>query len=267
MEAITAFFNGAGMDFPRFLQIAAILLLGSLLISTLSHFIFRKKTLLGHAISSSIAIIFIYVVMVLILTVCTQLRFLVTPLPFASLTNTQISFFSFHGADYLTVCSQLLCMMILSFLVNLADTWVPTGKNFFSWIFWRFLTVVIGFGLHYAVSWLFRRYLPQGIQIYAPGILMTILVIMLLTGALRFLVGLALTTINPLIAALYTFFFASLVGKQITKAVMTTAILSGVLELLDKFGITALSLTPEILVAYIPFLLILVIVWYLVSLL
>ena len=100
---------------------------------------------------------------------------------------------------------------------------------------------------------------------YAPVILLAILLVMLLTGALRFLVGLVLTTVNPLIAALYTFFFASLVGKQITKAVLTTGILSGVILLLEKLGITTLSLLSGALVAYIPFLLILIVVWYIVS--
>ena len=133
------------------------------------------------------------------------------------------------------------------------------------WLFWRILTVAVGFLLHYGVTWLLHRYLPQGIVLYAPAILLAILVLMLLTGALRFLVGLVLTTVNPVIAAFYTFFFASLVGKQITRAVLTTGILSGVIVLLEDMGITALSLAPGALVAYVPFLLILVPVWYFVS--
>lgn len=265
MEAIVSFFADAGLDYWGLLKAAAILLLGSLLISSVTHFVFHKKTMLGHAVSSSIAIIFIYVVMVLILTMFTNLRFLVTPLPFASLSESQIQFFSFHGASYTSVASQLLSMVILAFLVNLVDTWMPTGKNILSWVFWRFLTVAAGFLLHCAVSWIFCQYLPQGIQMYAPVILLAILLVMLLTGALRFLVGLVLTTVNPLIAALYTFFFASLVGKQITKAVLTTGILSGVILLLEKLGITTLSLLSGALVAYIPFLLILIVVWYIVN--
>ena len=265
MEAITSFFADLGLDYLALLKAGGILLLGSLLLSSLTHFIFQKKTLLGHALSSSIAIIFIYVLMVLILNVFTQLRFLVTPLPFASLSESRIQFFSFHGASYTAVASQLLSMIILAFLVNLLDTWMPTGKNVLSWFFYRLLTVAAGFLLHCVVSWIFRQYLPQGIQTYAPVILLGILLLMLLTGALRFLVGLVLTTVNPLIAALYTFFFASVVGKQITKAVLTTGILSAVILLLEKLGITALSLLSGALIAYIPFLLMLIVVWYIVS--
>ena len=102
-------------------------------------------------------------------------------------------------------------------------------------------------------------------MLYAPAILLVILVIMLLTGALRFLVGLFLTTINPLIAALYTFFFATLIGKQVTKAILTCAILSGVILLIEKLDLQSLPLTRGALVAYLPFLLLLLPVWYLVS--
>ena len=265
MESIVSYFSSIGVDFWSFLKLAGILLLGALLVSAISRFIFRKQTLLGHAVSSSIAIIFIYVVMVLILTMVEELRFLVSPLPFASISQESIRFFSFAGASYTTVASELLGMIILAFLVNRVDTWMPRGKNILSWTFWRLLTVAVGFLLHYGVTLLFNRYLPQGIVTYAPVILLGILLIMLLTGALRFVLGLILATVNPLIAALYTFFFATLVGKQITKAVLSTAILSGVILLLQDLGIAALSLMSGALVAYVPFLILLIIVWYLTS--
>lgn len=264
MESIVSFFAGIGVDFIGFLKMAGILLLGSLLISSLSRFIFKKQTMLGQAVSSSIAIIFIYVVMVLIVTAISKLRFLVTPLPFADISQESIRFFRFQDANYPTIASQVLSMIILSFLVNLVDGWMPKPKNLLKWAFWRVVTVVLGFALHYLATWLFNKYLPQGIVMYAPAILLGILVIMLLTGALKFVLGLILATVNPLIAALYTFFFANIVGKQITRAVLTTAILSGVLYLLQYLGIAGLSLMAGALVAYIPFLLVLIIVWYLI---
>jgi len=267
MDSIISYFSGIGLDFPGFLKFAAFLLLGALLISSVSRFIFRKQTLLGSAISSSIAIIFIYVVMVLILIMVPSLQFLVTPLPFALISQESIRFFSFDGAGYTAIASQVLSMIILAFLVNLVDNWMPRSKHLLKWLFWRCLTVAIGVILHYIVTWLFHRYLPQGIALYAPAVLLAILVIMLLTGALRFLVGVLLTTVNPLIAALYTFFFANVVGKQLTRAVLTTGILSGVIVLLQNRGIAVLSLASGALVAYVPFLLVLIVVWYAVSLL
>lgn len=265
MDSIVSYFASIGIDFLSFLKLTGCLLLGALLINSLCRFIFRKSTLLGQAVSSSIAIIFIYVVMVLILTLATELQFLVTPLPFAVFTSQNITFFQFDGAAYTVIASQLLSMIILAFLVNLVDGWMPKSKNFFKWTFWRIVTIALGFSLHYLVVWLFETYLPQGIVLYAPVILLGILILMLLTGALKYLLGLLLATVNPLIAALYTFFFANIVGKQITRSVLTTAILSSVLVLLQDLGLMTLSLAPEAMVGYIPFLLILIPVWYLIS--
>lgn len=267
MESIVSFFAGMGIDFWSFIRLAGILLLGALLLSGVNRFIFRKQTLLSQAVSSSIAIIFIYVVMVLILTIFQQLSFLVTPLPFASISRHSIQFFSFQGAGFTTIAAEVLSMIILAFLVSLIDSWMPKPKHLLKWTLWRVLTVALGFGVHYGASWLLHRYLPQGIVMYAPTILLVILLIMLLTGALRFLLGLLLVTVSPLIGALYTFFFASLIGKQVTKAVLTTGLLCGVLLLLEDMGITELSLMAGALVGYIPFLLVLVLVWYLICLL
>jgi len=264
MESIVSYFADIGVDFLSFLKLAGILLLGALLVCSISRFIFKKQTLLCSAVSSSITIVFIYVVMVLILTVVTELRFLVTPLPFVSISAETISFFRFDDTGYTVIAAELLSMIILAFLVGLVDSWLPKGKNILSWTLWRILTVTVGFLLHYAAFMLIHRYLPQGIVLYAPVILLAILIIMLLTGALRLILGLILATVNPLIAALYTFFFATMIGKQVTKAVLTTGILSGIVLLMQDLGIAEMSIQTEALIAYIPFLLLLIPVWYLV---
>lgn len=265
MESIVSFFAEQGLDFEIFLKASGILLLGALLISGILRFIFGKKTLLGYSISSSIAIIFIYVATALILTLAPELEWIVSPLPFADFSASSMHIFRFQGANYTIVAAQLLSMVILSFLVCLTDTWMPKGKNIISWFFWRCLTVVLGMIMHFIVNWLFNRYLPQGIILYAPAILLAILIIMLLTGALKFVVGIFLATVNPVIAAFYTFFFASVVGKQLTKAVLTTGILTGVVYLLQDLGITGLLLSTTVMAAYIPFLILLLLVWYIIN--
>ena len=265
MESIVSYFSNLGIDLYTFLRLTATLFIGTLLFSAIHRFIFQKQTLLGHAVSSSISIVFIYVVTVLIIQVITDLRYLVSSLPFVSITQNCITFFSFHCASFPSVSAQLLSMIVLSFLVNLIDSWLPLGKNLINWLSFRCLTVIFGFLMHYLVTWLFNRYCPDFVVLYAPMILLALLVTMLLTGALRIVVGLILTTVNPVIAALYTFFFASMIGKQITKAVLTTAIISGLIIMLEKSGITTLSLMTGALVAYVPFLLLLIPVWYIVS--
>ena len=58
---------------------------------------------------------------------------------------------------------------------------------------------------------------------------------------------------------------ANVVGKQITKAMLTTAILSGLVYLLNYLGVTVISIASAALMAYIPFLIILVVLWYVVN--
>ena len=265
MESIIAYFSDLGMNFPGLLKSAAFLLLGALLLCGICRFIFRKKTMIGHAVSSSFAIIFIFVVTVLIVTLWTSLSWIVSPLPFVSISANNVRFYAFQTSDYLSLCSEILSMIILAFFVNLLDNWIRKGKNIISWFFLRVLTVLLGVLVHYLITWLFHQFLPQGIQAYAPAALLVILIVMLLTGALKFIVGIFLTTINPVIAALYTFFFANMIGKQLTQAVMTTGMLAAFILLLRKFGIIELSISSGALVAYIPFLLVLIAVWYILN--
>jgi len=265
MESVISFFADLGINFPAMSKATLILLLGVLAVCVICRFIYRKKTLLAEAVSSSIAIIFICVVSVLVLVLADDLRSYIAPLPLVEISGDSLSFFSFRGASFPVIAAELLGTIILSFLVNLAEQWLPKCKNILKWFFWRCITVMIGLALHFLVSWLFNRFLSQGVIQYAPAVLLGILLIMLLTGALKFVIGLFLTTVNPIIAALYTFFFANVVGKQVTRAVLTAGILCGMIALLEKYAISGLSIAAGALVAYIPFLFILILVWYVVN--
>ena len=83
--------------------------------------------------------------------------------------------FSFFRADYTTICSEVLSTIILAFLANLVESILPRGKRLFGWFFFRVLTVVLAIVAHLAVTWLFTRYLPQGLVTYAPTILLALL--------------------------------------------------------------------------------------------
>lgn len=264
MEAIINFFSAQGLDFWSLVKAAGILLVGLLLISTVGRFAFGKRSVLNNAVSSAIGILFIYAVTVVLKSAGLQFQSLVAPLPFVTISGESLVLFSFAGADYTLICSQVLSMIILSFLVNLADGWLPKGKSLLGWLFFRCLTVVVAYLLHLVVVGLFTAFLPEGIVTYAPAVLLVLLVVMLLTGALKIVVGALLTTVNPLIAALYTFFFANVVGKQVTKAVLTTGLLALLVTGLHYVGYSVISIASAALVAYIPFLLLLVVLWYIV---
>jgi len=258
------YFSSIQINFDSFWKAALILLLGTFLLSVLGRFVFGKRSALSLAVSSAIGILFIYAVTVVLKSAGAQFSQLIAPLPFVTISGNDLVLFSFTGAHYTDICSEVLSMIILSFLVNLADGWLPRGKKLFSWLFFRCLTVVIGYLMHLVVVWLFATYLPEGIVTYAPTILLGLLILLLLTGCLKILVGALLSTVNPIIGGLYTFFFATVIGKQITKAVLTTAILSGIVIGLQYIGVRVISIASSALMAYVPLLILLIILWYIV---
>jgi len=264
MESFMQYFQSLNLNWVLFVKAVGALVGCSLILALVGRFIFGKRSTLCRAISSAIGILFIYAITVVLADAGEQFQRFLAPLPFVTFSGDSMILFSFQ-ADYTVICSQILSMIILAFLMNLADSWLPVGKKFFGWILFRCLSLIIALVLHLIVTGLLTTLLPEGLIIYAPVILLGILVLMLLTGCLKFLVGLVLTTVNPLVAALYTFFFASLVGKQITKAVLTTAIMAGLILLLQELGVAAISIASAALVAYIPLLILLLALWYIIG--
>ena len=265
MEVIISFFDTMGIDFDTFWKAALVLLLGTFLLSIFGRFVFGKRSVLNNAVSSAFGILFIYAVTVVLQSAGGSLSQFIAPLPFVSISGDRMTLFSFIGAHYTVLCSEILSMIILAFLVNLADGWLPKGKSILSWLFFRLLTVVVGYLMHLVVVGLFATYLPEGIVTYAPAVLLVLLVLLLLTGALKIVVGALLTTVNPIIGGLYTFFFATIIGKQISKAVLTTVILVAIVFALNYFGCAVISIASSALIAYIPFVGLLVALWYMVK--
>ena len=265
MDGFLDYLDSIGIDMTDLLKGAAILIVGVLLLALTVRFIFGLKSNLNHAISSAIGIIFVYGVMIGLNRAGPTFQALLGPMPFLYLSGEQMILFNFGGAEFAVVCTELLSMVILAFLVNLVDWILPRGKGFWAWLLFRILTIILGLFLHLIVTVLFNTYAPENIATYAPMILLGILLVLLLTGALKIFVGKLLSAINPVISALYTFFFANVVGKQITRSVMTTGILILIIYGLHSVGIHTLSLGSAALISYLPILLLLIGLWYLVN--
>lgn len=264
MESIVQYFANQGLNFWNIMILCGVLLLGTIFISILARLLFGRHSLLNSAVSSAIGILFIYTVMLVINAFASNYAQFFPPLPFSAIAEERLYFFPFLSADYTTLSSQLLSMILLSFGMNLLDRWLPKGRHLITWLFFRIITVGLAVILHSIIVYVFTHFLPQGFVLYSPAILLAILVIMLLTGALKLIVGLIMATVNPLIAALYTFFFANIIGKQVTKAVLTTGLLAGLVILMEKIGITSIAIGSAALIAYIPFALVLAMMWYVV---
>lgn len=252
-------------DLNNFLTAALVICIGGLVVAGLGRLIFGKKSVLNQSVSSLIGILFIYAVTIVVYSYGIGLKSLISPLPFVTLGEEHLYLFPILNADYTQICGHLLDMVILAFLVNLVNHWLPTGKKLISWLLFRCLSVVIAMALFTFVSGLLSTYLPEGLLTWAPVILLAILLGSLLLGALKFVVGAVLTTINPLIAVLYTFFFASVLGKHVSKALLTTALAALLVAGLNYIGITAIYIGAAALAAYLPLVLVLLIVWYVIG--
>lgn len=254
------------VDLVTAAQLMLFFAVGSLILGCLSRVVLGKRSSLNRSLSSTIGILFIYAVTVVVYTFKPwNLESLLSPLPFVTFYQEYMIVFPITDAQFPALCSQVLSLIILAFLVNLMDTILPQGRNPFVWYLLRFLTVVGSMLLHLAARWAFQTYLPGVLVTYAPTILLIVLILMILSGALNLILGLVITMTNPFLGAMYTFFFSNVVGKQLSKAVFSSAILCGIVYLLEYLGSTVVCISAAALVAYIPIAIVLMLLWYLVG--
>lgn len=240
---------------------AAVMIMGLLGRVTLG-----KRSSLNRSLSSSIGILFIYVLTVIVYTFKPwNLDDFLSPLPFVRFSEEYLFIMPIAGTRFPVLCSEILSLIILAFVVNLLDTILPNGESFISWYLMRFLTVVFSMVLHFFVRRALHQYLPNVLVTYAPTVLLVVLVFFLMSGVVSLILGLIISVANPFLGAMYTFFFSNVVGKQLSKAVFSSMVLCAIVYLLEFFGYTVLCITVEALLAYIPLVLILLVLWYLLG--
>lgn len=254
------------LDIIGVIQFVGVFAIFCLIISLIGRRLFGPRSSFNHAVSTSFGILALYALTATVYTFdpAGLSRFL-APLPFVTFQESTLTVFSFANEAFPDICSQLLSMVILVLLYNLLDHVMPRGKKVPAWFFWRFVTVSLAILLHYGVTGLFNSFLPGVLVAYAPTILLSALILSLFLGALKLLLGLVLTVVNPIIGALYAFFFSSKFGKSISQSVLTTAILSIVIAAADHFGCAVISISSTALIAYIPMLAVALLLWYLIG--
>lgn len=254
------------VDLLSVAQFLLFFVAGSLILSVLGRIMLGKRSSLNSSLSSVMGILFIYVLTIVIYTFKPwDLKALLSPLPFVTFTGEYLILFPLAGSQFSALCSELLSLLILAFLVNLMDVLLPRGENIVSWYLLRFLGVIASMALHLAVRWCLNRFLPGVLIAYAPMVLLAVLAFLLLSGILNFLLGLVIAVANPFLGAMYTFFFSNLLGKQLSKAVFTSAILCSLVYLLEYFGYTVICFSAAALAAYIPLVIVLLVLWYIIG--
>lgn len=255
----------AEFDAALLLRAGIVVAAGILIFALIGRIFFGKRSTLNHSVCSVIGILFIYIITIVVYSTGVKLELPIPSLPFVTMSGDYLHIFNLLEEDFSQICEQLLSTVILAFLVNLAESWLPTGKKLLSWYMYRCLTVIIGIVFHVIANALINAFLPADILSFAPMILLGILVLSMLVGGLKFIVGAAIATVNPIIAFLYTFFFASVVGKHLSKAVLTTVLISLLVLALNYFGVFSVYIAAAALTAYIPLLILLLLAWYIVG--
>lgn len=264
--AILSSYIPANLQFADMLKFIVVFAFLSIFLGLLGRVVFGIRSELNHAVSSAMGILFVYAATVVIYTFNPQgLAQYLAPLPFVNFQAETLYLFSFRQSAFPVICSQILSMLILAFLVNLLDAVIPKGKKILTWYALRLLSVVLAIVLHAVSTWAISTYLPEVLILYAPIILVTVLAAMMLLGLAKVILGAVLTIANPIIGALYTFFFANFIGKQLSKSVLTTVILCVLVFLLEHFGYAAICIAVAALAAYAPLILILLVLWYLIG--
>lgn len=254
------------LDFVHISKFLLFFSAGSLILSLLGRFVLGRRSSLNHSISSLMAILFVYAVTIMVYTFKPwNLDGMLSPLPFVTFFNDYMVVMPIVGIYPTVLARELLSLILLIFLVNILDIIVPQGKTIPGWYFLRFISVGLATAGHMWMHWAFNTYAPDFLVTYAPIILLLILISMLLLGFLNAVLGLILTISNVFVGAVYTFFFSSVIGKQITKAFFTAGILCVILFLIDQFGYSFVHISTAALTAYIPIAVICLILWLLIG--
>ena len=256
----------AELDFITIAQFLLYFAAGSLILGVLGRIVLGKRSSLNHSLSAVMAILFVYAVTVVVYTFRPwNLDALLSPLPFVKFSGEYLIVLPITDTQFPALCTEILSLVILAFLVNLLDTFIPQGENLLAWLLLRLVTIGSSMVLHYGVSWVFRTYLPEFLVTYAPMVLLGLLIFMLLSGVINLILSLLIIMTNPFMGAMYTFFFSNIIGKQVTKAIFSSLILCAVVYLLEFFGYTILCVTSASLLAYIPLALVMLLLWYLIG--
>lgn len=266
-QSIESFLQSANSLIPASLQntiilfaVLSVFLLGAGLVLRI---FFGEKCTVNRSISGFMAILFIYALTALIYSLQLQnvTQYLV-PLPFAVFRNDLliVSFSAYTTKSLL--CSQLLSLIILGFIIHLMNFLLPSGQSFFPWLLMRLVGAVAAVAAFIAANWALNTFLPTAIAQSAPVILVTVLAVTLLVSLFNPLLCILFTAANPIIGLLYTFFFSNTIGKNLTRAVLSAALICVFFYAMEYFGLSAVYITKDAMLRYSPFAAAMLGVWF-----
>lgn len=249
----------------QYAKFAGFFLFGLLLLSTLFRFLFGKKAQINISITAAIEIFFVYVLYIMVWIFPVKFPLVISQLPLITLVEDLVVFFPVLQADFPALCEQLLHLLMIAFLVNLLSSLSPRPKHVLLWLLQHLLLVAASMAVVFGLELLLSSFLPLGFGDYAPMILLIVLCVLIVLGTMRLLVGTAIAFVSPLFGALYAFFFSNFLGRALSRAIVTTLLLTGIVTLLNALGIYAVPVAVSALTGHIPLLAIAFGLWILIG--
>lgn len=225
--------------------------------------IFGKGSNLTRAVSACLSILLVYLAAILIYLFLPDLRSQLAQLPFVTVDEQHFVLWSLSGLSNELLYGSILKLALLALLVNILETFLPQGKRFLTWYLWRSVTVIAALALYSFLYTLIHAAVPELFGTWAKAVILGFWAVILLSGILKLLLSIILTVMNPIIGALYTFFFSNMIGRQFSKSILTTVILVSLVEILNRFGFTQFAFSDFSLASYGPACVILVATLYL----
>lgn len=243
--------------------LSALLIVFVLGLGLVFRLFFGRNCAVNRGISGFLEVLFIYAATVTVYTLKPwNLTQYLAPLPFA-IFRGDILIVSYSACSTIPLlCSQLLSLIILCFIVHLLNFVLPRGRSFVPWLLMRAVCVVLAVGVDLAANWALNAFLPAVIAESAPVALITVLAVTLLVSLFNPLLCILFTAANPIVGLLYTFFFSNTIGKNLTRAVLSAGMVFALFYGMDYFECIVIDITPGALLCYSPFALALLGVWY-----
>lgn len=251
------------LSIGKFFLVFMVITLG---ISIVSRLFFGGHSGLSQAMATAVSILVLYVLTVIIYILRPwNLDMFLSPLPFVSFCAEALVVHPFQATRMTVFSSECLSIILLALLVNISSDLVSSDRSVLRWYISHFLSVLLSMLLHLTVRWAIANYCPSFIVDYAPAVLLVLLLTTLFTGLIKAVLGIFLTIANPVIGILYSFFFSSYLGKKISISVLSSIIVGAVFAAMEQLGFRVICITASDLLSYIPLMIGLGALWYLIG--
>ena len=219
-ERISGFLTDEAL--VRALIITFAFCLGCFILAALFRLIFGKRSTAVASVTITLDILVLYMAVVLLPLYVPNIDCYLPTLPFSSIGAGYIEFMVIPQLGRDLLAAQIIDLLIIAFLFGLTETLLPEGKNIFTWLLLRILTIVLVCTALWIVHTLSTSLLPGFIQTYAPVLLLAFITVLLALTVFKWFFGLILgMSCGPFIGAIYTFVVGNIVGKQLAKAALT----------------------------------------------